>query len=208
VSALRTTGNAVFATAIALGVLGCAPPADDGSSSDDVQSLLPKGSVDHAGIVEAATMQLAGGPAPLILNDYNAEDPFNIRAVEYLPTFAQRLAQFDDYDGQTDWSVEQATAWTGRMAGANFLVIDTSKPCDYYNPHTYLEPERALLNGSDATTCGGRMPNEDALDVTLNFLIRGPVASAVDADALTDGVDQATQPSSDTFPYLAEMNGI
>jgi hypothetical protein len=52
------------------------------------------------------------------------------------------------------------------------------------------------------------MPNEDALDVTLNFLIRGPGSSVEDTDAFHDGVDQATQPSTDTFPYLAEMNGL
>lgn len=52
------------------------------------------------------------------------------------------------------------------------------------------------------------MPNEDAMDVTLNFLIRGPSASMYDADALTDGVDEATKPSTDAFPYLAEMNGL
>jgi hypothetical protein len=29
-----------------------------------------------------------------------------------------------------------------------------------------------------------------------------------DPDAITDGVDQPTKWSSDTFPYLAEMNGL
>ena len=54
----------------------------------------------------------------------------------------------------------------------------------------------------------GRMPNEDALDVTLNWLIRGPGASSEDEDAFSDGVDQATHRSTDTFPYLAELNGF
>ena len=52
------------------------------------------------------------------------------------------------------------------------------------------------------------MPNEDALDVTLNFFVRGPQSSAGDDDALHNGVDGTTHPSADTFPYLAEMNGI
>lgn len=112
------------------------------------------------------------------------------------------------YDDRTDWKPEQAEAWVARMASGNYLVVDTSKPCDFARPHTYLEIERAKMMGREHTTCGGRMPNEDALDVTLSFLMRGPGASAEDPDAITDGVDQATKPSVDTFPYLAEMNGL
>ena len=63
-----------------------------------------------------------------------------------------------------------------------------------------------MLNGEAHTTCGGRMPNEDVLDVTFNFLARGPTASATDADAIGDGIDQATQLASDSFPYLADIN--
>ena len=50
------------------------------------------------------------------------------------------------------------------------------------------------------------MPNEDAMDVTLNFLIRGPSASAQDREAIHDGVDSPTKLSTRTFPYLAELN--
>lgn len=50
------------------------------------------------------------------------------------------------------------------------------------------------------------MPNEDAMDVTLNFLIRGPAASELDAEAITDGVDRPTKWSTAEFPYIAEMN--
>jgi len=167
-----------------------------------------KGSVDHAAIVEGTTMMLAGGPVDSILDPYNREDPFAIKSSSYAPTFAKRLAAFDDYDGQTDWSDDQAAAWASRMASANYLVVDTSMPCDFENPHTYLEIERAQLTGQKHMTCGGRMPNEDALDVTLDFLIRGPAASADDSDAIHDGVDSATHPSEDTFPYLAELNGL
>ena len=86
--------------------------------------------------------------------------------------------------------------------------MDTSKPCDFDDPHTYLEIERAQLTGEEHQTCGGRMPNEDALDVTLAFLIGGPAASAQDSDAIRDGVDGATRASLPTFPYLAELNGL
>jgi hypothetical protein len=38
--------------------------------------------------------------------------------------------------------------------------------------------------------------------------VRGPEASALDDNALSDGVDHATKQASDTFPYLAELNGL
>lgn len=194
----------------ALTLVACA--ASEGSSDDDNTGVgkddfigIP-GNVDSAGIVESGTMMQASNPLSLELDSYNREDPFAIKPGGYLDTFTTRLANFDSYDGHTDWSPEQAKAWNSRMAQGNYQIIDTSKPCDWENPHTYLEIERAQLTGKEHTTCGGRMPNEDALDVTANFLIRGPAASMDDEDGLHDGVEQATQKSSDTFPYLAELN--
>jgi hypothetical protein len=52
------------------------------------------------------------------------------------------------------------------------------------------------------------MPNEDAMDVTLNFLVRGPAASELEPGAITDGVDAATKPSLAALPYIPEMNGL
>ena len=191
---------------------GCAasdqddPAPSDGQAEDDLN--LRKGSVDHAGIVESSTMMLAGGPTDGLLDPYNQEDPFAIRSQAYEGRFAQRLGKFDAYDGKTDWSPDQLAAWASRMSAGNYLVVDTSKPCDFHDPHTYLEIERAQLTGREHATCGGRMPNEDALDVTLNFLVRGPSASMYDDEAFHDGVDGATKASEDEFPYLAELNGL
>jgi hypothetical protein len=193
-----------------LALAACGASSDDAASGDQNEDdlLLRKGSVDHAALVEGATMMLAGGPTDGLLDQYNQEDPFGIRGDSYAPTFTRRLAQFDGIDGNTDWQADQASAWTSRLATGNFVVVDTSMPCDFDNPHTYLEIERAVLTGKDHATCGGRMPNEDALDVTLNFLVRGPRASALDEEALHDGVDSATQKATNAFPYLAEMNGL
>src|SRR5262249_41086816 len=146
-----------------LAVVACAAPSNDASSGDQNEDdlILRKGSVDHAGLVEAATMMLAGGPTDGLLDPYNEEDPFGIRGDSYAPTFSRRLAQFDAIDGNTDWPADQASAWTSRLAGGNYIIVDTSMPCDFDEPHTYLEIERAALTGKDHATCGGRMPNED-----------------------------------------------
>jgi hypothetical protein len=189
-------------------IAACAPAAvdDQQDTSGAGDELDHFGLVDQAGVVEAATMQLGGLPTDLLLGQYNNEDPFAINPAPYRDKFVERLNQFDAYDAESDWSADQIAQWTTRMSTGNYLVFDLSKPCDYYQPHTYLEIERNQMDGLDYETCGGRMPNEDALDVTLNFLVRGPAGDVADLVALHDGVDQATKPSSDTFPYLAELN--
>jgi hypothetical protein len=205
-----------FAFALAtLGVLaGC--NSMDGSNDESAESnstasedlVFVPGSVDHVGIVESTTMMLVGNPADFatVLDPYNQEDPFAIKAASYRGAFAKNLQKFDSRDSNTDWTAEQISAWSLRMASGNYQVVDTSKPCDWDSPHTYLEIERAALTGRAHQTCGGRMPNEDAMDVTMNFLVRGPSASVDDDGALHDGVEQATQRSNDEFPYLADLN--
>lgn len=203
----------IFALALLplVAAYGCsASDAGHAAAGDQAEEelILHSGSVDNAAIVEASTMMLAGDPTSALLDPYNQEDPFGIRGPSYAPTFSRRLLAFDAYDHKTDWRPDQAAAWVARVSSGNYIVVDTSKPCDFHNPHTYLEIERAQMTGRDHATCGGRMPNEDALDVTLNWLIGGPAASAESESAIRDGVDHATRPSADTFPYLAELNGI
>jgi hypothetical protein len=203
---VKSTKRAALAILTIVAAFGCAP-ADDNNDADSQDNNLIFGtrSIDQAGVVEASTMMLAALPTPL-LDTYNQEDPFGIRPAGFRDTFTERFAKFDAYDGTPDWTAAQAATWTKRMSSANYLVVDTSKPCNYANPRTYLEIERAQLTGQSYATCGGRMPNEDAMDVTLNFLIRGPSATAEDNDAIHDGVDQPTTWAGDIFPYLAEFN--
>lgn len=203
---MKTNAKLWAALALVLVACGASESQDEvGETNDEISWRT--GAIDHAAISESTTMMQADNPFSFQLDGYNVEDPFAIKPAAFIGTFKERLARFDGYDGKADWTPEQADEWNNRMATANYLVIDTSKPCDYQNPHTYLEIERAHLTGKEHQTCGGRMMNEDVLDATANFLIRGPAASHDDEDALTDGVDQATQKSTDTFPYVAEMNG-
>jgi len=192
---------------------GCSSQADDSSSPDQSEDRigLVTGNVDHAAIVEITTMMLIKTPtkAPPLdsaLDPFNESDPFHLNAGAVQAQFAENLGKFDAYDAKTDWTEAQAAKWTARIGSGNFLVLDTSKPCNFDDPHTYLEIERAQLTGQDHATCGGRMPNEDAFDVTANFLARGPAASVNDDDAVGDGVDQATRRSAARFPFLADLN--
>ncbi len=200
-----------FAFASASLVFGCAQQGESAETQPQTASedlVMFPGSVDHVGIVESTTMMLVSGASDFatVLDSYNQDDPFALKTGNYQAAFAKNLRKFDVRDGKSEWTPDQVTSFSTRMASGNYQVIDTSMPCDYTNPHTYLEIERAQLTGKRHQTCGGRMPNEDAMDVTLNFLIRGPAANITGPGALRDGVDQATEKSSNTFPYLADLN--
>ena len=80
----------------------------------------------------------------------------------------------------------------------DYLVVDVSKP---FAENSSFEIERAVLEGRPHETCGGRSLNEDVMDTLYTILI-----NAGNGPRISDGVDQATKPASDVFPYLAPPN--
>ncbi len=175
------------------GSYGCAeqeeePEADVGTSEDDLsvtelaRSALYTGRVDHAGVVESGTMFLKGFGE---MDVYNRQDPFNIDPGQHAETLRANFLGYDMADGKADWTEENAARWVARMSTGNYLIVDTSKPCTFGKP-SYLDLEREQMFGTPHTTCGGRTPSEDALDVTYNLLIRGNPEKAAD---IGDGVD-------------------
>jgi Domain of unknown function (DUF4331) len=133
---------------------------------------------------------------------YNAEDTFNLSPA-YIGAYRARLnanlAFFDRLDGKTDWPRdEQGVHPLTELLLADFLVVDTSKP---FSDDSFLEIERAVLAGRPHTTCGGRPLNDDIVDILYTLLVGG-----VDGARISDGVDQATQPATRSFPYLAPPN--
>ncbi len=81
---------------------------------------------------------------------------------------------------------------------ADFQVVDVAKP---FAEDGYLEIERALLEGRAHETCGGRSLNNDAQDTMATLIYTGG-----NGPRISDGVDQATVPASQSFPYLAPPN--
>ena len=51
------------------------------------------------------------------------------------------------------------------------------------------------------TTCGGRPLNDDIVDILYTLLVGG-----IDGPRVSDGVYQATQPATHSFPYLLAPN--
>ncbi len=131
---------------------------------------------------------------------YNMEDAFHL-ADAYQGAYRARLdanlSFWDGLDGKADWT----TSESGRhplteLILADFLVVDMSKP--YQESGSFLEIEQATLDGRAHTTCGGRAPNDDVMDTIFSLMInagRGP--------RIRDGVDRASRPASQAFPYLA-----
>jgi Domain of unknown function (DUF4331) len=132
---------------------------------------------------------------------YNLEDPFHMSR-DYRGAYRARLdanlAALDRLDGAADW----ALAADGRhplteLLLDDYLVVDASKP---FAPDSSFEIERALLEGRPHATCGGRPLNDDIIDKLYTLLI------AANRKPIGDGVDAATQPASEVFPYLAPPN--
>jgi hypothetical protein len=190
---------------MALAPLGCG--ADDASTEDD--ELRREPGIDHAAMVEVSTVMLTADTLTLVLDEnldkFNQEDPFKIVGAPYKPVFQKHFAHFDGYDRKTDWTAEQSKLWLTRVTTGNYLVLDASKPCPF-GSHTFLDVERDAFTGKPHQTCGGRMPNDDALDTVMTWLVRGPSTPVDSEDAVSDGVTQATKLSTDTFPYLAAPN--
>ena len=182
---------------------GCAseeePVEDEHQQTEDNLSFGYKGRVDHAGVVESTTMMLKSF---MELDSYNRQDPFNINPALHAEAFKSNFIGYDGIDGVTDWTPENMARWVTRMSTGNYLVVDLSKSCAFGKP-SYLDIEREQMFGTPHTTCGGRTPSEDALDVTYNLLIRGKPEKAAD---IGDGVDELHKAASPTFPYLAGPN--
>ena len=135
---------------------------------------------------------------------YNAEDAFNL-SPSYVEAYRARLNAnlpfFDRLDGKIDWPPdEQGNHPLTELLLADYLVVDTSKP---FTDGSFLEIERAVLAGRPHTTCGGRPLNDDIVDILYTLLVGG-----VDGPPISDGVDQATQPATRSFPYLVAPTRI
>src|SRR5262249_1896148 len=133
---------------------------------------------------------------------YNQEDPFQL-APDYLGAYRARLNAnlhfLDGLDGKIDWPLQaDGTHPLTELLLGDYQVVDVAKP---YAEDSYLEIERALLQGRAHATCGGRPLNDDAIDMMATF-----VYTAGNGPRISDGVDQSTVRASQSFPYLAPPN--
>ena len=133
---------------------------------------------------------------------YNMEDGFHL-GDGYVGAYRARLNAnlrfWDGLDGNLDWTYEDDTHPLTELILADYLVVDVAKP--YAPQGSYFEIEEAVMEGRPHSTFGGRALNDDVMDTIFTMLInagKGPV--------IRDGVDEASRPATDTFPYVAAPN--
>jgi hypothetical protein len=149
------------------------------------------------------------------LDATNTQDPFESfsndvqkRIDSHLTNFASRWGVAELFQKvlagkPNEWDEPSLALWKERLKNGNYLVVNPDAPCGA-GP-TYLELERAALGGAASTSCGGRRPKDDALDVTRNWLAFGPKGHGT-YPAIDDGVDvpEDLKTTANTFPYLAD----
>jgi hypothetical protein len=133
---------------------------------------------------------------------YNLEDAFHMSR-DYRGVYRARLNAnlpvYDQLDGTHDWDLgPDGEHPLTELLLADYLVVDVTKP---YATDSFFEIERATLEGRAHETCGGRSLNDDVMDTLWTLMIAGTSGREV-----RDGVDQATAPASDLFPYLQAPN--
>ncbi len=134
---------------------------------------------------------------------YNMEDAFQL-ADGYEGAYRARLdanlAFWDGLDAKTDWPPDgNGSHPLTEFVLADYLVVDVGKP--YVEQGSFLEIERAAMEGRPHETCGGRSLNDDVMDRFFTLIV-----NAGNGPTIRDGVDQATRPAERTFPYLAAAN--
>lgn len=153
--------------------------------------------IDRLGRPEITNIYMASKGRVELRDLYNKENTFKLNEKNeelYRVRISDNLTFFDGLDNVKDWSPEDANYLTGILLN-DFLVLDASKP---YAVSSYFDIEYSILKGKPYTTCGGRSLNDDVMDLMFNMLI-----NAGKRPSITDGVTQATQPATETFPYLA-----
>ncbi|TKV56430.1 DUF4331 domain-containing protein [Nakamurella flava] len=133
---------------------------------------------------------------------FNAEDVFAL-GPDYVSAYRARvnanLAFWDGLDGRTDWPpAADGTHPLTELLLTDLQVVDVTRP---YAEDSFLEIERAAVEGRAHKTCGGRSPNDACMPTLYTFLI-----SADSGPRIVDGVDSATRPATRSFPYLVSPN--
>ena len=165
--------------------------------------------IERVGRPEVKNMMLAPKDFDPVNRDleirdlYNMEDAFHLGdsyASAYRARLDANLAFWDGLDGKVDWPVHE----DGRhpltdLILDDYLVVDVTKP--YLERGSFLEIELAAHGEEEHQTCGGRTLNDDVMDTLFTQLV-----NAGQGPTIRDGVDAATRPAGDTFPYLAPPN--
>lgn len=213
--------TAIAAISVALFASGCsddeapataadtgAMPSDTGTVDTDTGTMMTDGGGDTPAPLPTGQIDRMGRPAiNTALVSADLKDEYNKTSTYAAPfpttftkSFNDSLVFIDMLDGKADWTLAAGAHPLRDPLLADFLVVDTGKPCP--DKGSYLDVELFVLGlrPTANTTCGGRTLNDDVMDTTLTATVtalKGPVK---------DNVDAATKPATATFPYLQAPN--
>ena len=172
--------------------------AAETTTPDDKSGVMRR--IDRIGRPEITNVSMVAHDDQELRDLYNAEEPFNISG-KNVELFRQRLREnvvfYDKLNDTIDWTPQSGNDLAEILLN-DFQVVDVSKP---FAANTYFEIERSILRGEPHSTCGGRTPNDDIMDVIFTLLVNGG-----NPPPIRDGVDRPTRLATDVFPYLAEPN--
>ena len=129
---------------------------------------------------------------------FNEFDPFGDPAPyggPFRERFNANLHRIDSMDGRIDWPLKDGVHPLTELHLADFTVIDLSKSVGI---GSWLEIEKAIVEGRKHKTGGGRWLDDDMCDIQYTFLI------ARDREKISDLVDEPNKPAMKKFPYLHE----
>lgn len=154
--------------------------------------------LDRVGRPEITNVSLvAHGEEKDLRDGYNEDRPFQVSAAKqqsYKERLVTNINFYDKTDRKKNWEDRQRDAMAALLAD-DFLVTDITKPC---GEPAFMEIEKSILQHKAYTTCGGRKPTDDIMDVLFTFYIAG-----LDGARVRDGVDKPFVAVSGSFPYLA-----
>jgi hypothetical protein len=188
-----------------LAAMGCLAPMVAVVTETLANGKIPV-RLERVGRPEVKNMMLAPKQFDQVNRDleirdlYNMEDAFHL-ADAYQGAYRARLdanlSFWDGLDGKADWSIDESGRHPlAELILADFLIVDMSKP--YQESGSFLEIEQATIDGSAHATCGGRAPNDDVMDTIFSLMI-----NAGHGPRIRDGIDRASRPARQAFPYLA-----
>jgi hypothetical protein len=154
--------------------------------------------LDWVGRPEITNLGMSTRGEADLRDQFNTEQPFAI-SEKNKPLYAAQLAKnigfYDMADHKQDWK-DKDRENMGAILADDFLVLDTSKPCD---KNSFLEIEQSMIKGRNHKTCGGRRPSDHIMDTYYTMDVSG-----IDGAPVHDGVTKPQNPVSSQFPYLAD----
>lgn len=153
---------------------------------------------DRVGRAEITNGLLAKSSDTELRDSYNSEWVFNVNtknSAAYQARIKERIQRYDSADGTTHWANNDLDA-LAKLLVDDYVILDIAKPC---NQPSFFEIERALLNKTQHTTCGGRKLGDDIVDIMFTYFV-----NKNEGQPVSDGIDAPYKKPKPQFPYLRE----